>query len=67
MEQLLLWIARTLGLIGSVLCTTSVIARLGGMHLVASFQVGTLLLAGIAAWSLASLVYLAVLVEVRRS
>jgi hypothetical protein len=66
MEKRLLWIARTLGLIGVVMCVTSVAARIGGLYYVASLQAGTLLLGGIAAMCVASLAYLAVLVEFER-
>lgn len=66
MEKPLLWTARASALIGVVLCAASVVARLEGLYVLASFQVGTLLLAGIAAMLLASLAYLAVLVEVKR-
>ena len=66
MENRLLWIARALGLIGLALCSASVTARVVGLYYVASLQTGTLLLGGIAALSVASLAYLAVLVEFKR-
>lgn len=62
-EKLLLWVARVSGLVGLALCAAAVATRVGGAYVLGSYQVGTLLLGGMAAMMVASLAYLAVLVE----
>ncbi len=49
METLLLWIGRLAGLAGVLVCAVAVVVRLSGAYWLAGFQVGTLLLAGMAA------------------
>ena len=63
MNGFLRWIARIAGIVGVLLCATAVIVRLGGSYWLAGYQVGTLLLAGIAAMTLACLFFLWLLVE----
>lgn len=63
MENLLLWIGRLGGVVGVVLCAVAVLARIGGAYVLAGFQVGTLLLAGMAAMLVGCLGYLAALAE----
>ena len=46
-----------------LLCVVSVVARAAGMFVIGSFQVGTLLQAGMAMMILGCLAYLAVLVD----
>ena len=65
MRSLLVWVGRLGGSLGVVLCAASVLLRLRGIFTVAGFQIGTLLLAGVAAMLLGCLGYLAVLVERR--
>jgi hypothetical protein len=48
MERLLLWIGRLGGIAGIVLMAIAVVARLQGRFMVGDYQVGTLLIAGIA-------------------
>jgi hypothetical protein len=61
MENLLLWIGRIAGVVGVLLCAVAVIARLSGHYLLASFQVGTLFQAGMAAMIAGGLSFLVVL------
>jgi hypothetical protein len=63
MESLLRWTGRLAGLAGVVICVAAILGRLSGSYIVAGFQVGTLLLAGIAAMLVGCLVYLTLLVE----
>ncbi len=63
MNKLLRWTGRSAGLIGVLLCVVSVVVRAAGMFVVGSFQVGTLLQAGMAMMILGCLAYLAVLVD----
>ncbi len=63
MNKLLRWAGRSAGVIGVLLCAVSVVLRGAGMYLVRSFQVGTLLQAGMAMMILGCLAYLAVLVD----
>ena len=67
METLLRWIGRLGGAAGVVLCAVAVVARLRGVYTFAGFQVGTLLLAGIAAMLVGCLGYLAAIAEHPRS
>ena len=67
MEILLLWIGRLGGAAGIVLCAVAVLMRLRGVYNFAGFQIGTLLLAGIAAMLIGCLGYLASIAERPRS
>ncbi|TMH56822.1 MAG: hypothetical protein E6H53_14140 [Betaproteobacteria bacterium] len=63
MGTLLVWIGRLGGSVGVVLSAVAVFARYRGTYNVAGFQVGTLLLGGIAAMVLGCLGYLAFMAE----
>ena len=63
MEKLLLWIGRLGGIVGVILCAVALVARLRGVYNVAGFQVGTFLLAGVAAMLVGCLGYLAAIAE----
>jgi hypothetical protein len=63
---LLLWIGRIGGAVGVLLCVIAVLARIRGMFGLAGFQVGTVLLAGMAAMLVGCLGYLAAIAEFRR-
>ena len=63
MNKLLRWMGRSAGIIGVLLCVLSVVARAAGMYVLGTFQVGTLLQAGMAMMILGCLAYLAVLVD----
>ena len=65
MRSLLLWVGRLGGSLGVLLCAASVLLRLRGVFTVAGFQIGTLLLAGVAVMLVGCLGYLSVLVERR--
>jgi hypothetical protein len=67
MRTLLLWMGRTGGVVGVILCAVAVAVRLRGEFSLGGFQVGTLLLAGMAAVLLGCLGYLASLAEGERS
>jgi len=67
MQALLMWIGRAAGIIGVALIGVAIAARLGGAHWLGGYQVGTLLLAGMAAALLASLRDVAALAERPRS
>ena len=62
MNTLLVWMARAAGVVGLLLCVAAVASRFAGNYLVGSYQVGTLLLAGIAAMAAGSFLFLWVLV-----
>jgi len=62
-ETLLRWIGRLGGAAGVVLCAVAVLLRLRGVYNFAGFQIGTLLLAGIAAMMLGCLAYVAAIAE----
>ena len=66
MDRHLLWMARASALLGLMLCVVAVVTRLLGSYVLGSFEVGTVLLAGMAATLMACLAYLLVLVESRR-
>jgi len=66
-EILLRWIGRLGGAAGIVLCAVAVLMRLRGVYNFAGFQIGTLLLAGIAAMLIGCLGYLASIAERPRS
>ncbi len=63
MGNLLMWIGRLGGVLGLLLIAGAVLARFRGTYNLAGFQVGTLLLAGIAAMVVGCLSYLAFLAE----
>ena len=63
MANLLLWIGRLGGLVGLAITVIAVVARLQGLFLLGGFQVGTLLLAGIAGMVAGCLGYAAALAE----
>ena len=67
MTRLLLWMGRVGGVVGVILCAVAVIVRLRGDFNFDGFQVGTLLLAGMAATIFGCLGYLASLAERQRS
>ena len=67
METLLLWIGRLGATAGIVICAVAVLGRLRGVYNLAGFQIGTLLLAGIAAMLVGCLGYLAAIAERPRS
>jgi ribosomal protein L27 len=63
MGNLLLWIGRLGGILGVLVSAGAVVARYRGTYNVGGFQVGTLLLAGIAAMVVGCLGYLAFMAE----
>lgn len=63
MEAFLLWVGRVVGLIGVLLTVVSGALRVTDQFLVAGFQVGTLLLAGIAGMVLGAFCLLLVLTQ----
>ena len=63
METLCKWIARLAGIAGVAAIAVAIISRLAGAYLLGSFQVGTILQAGMAAAVIACLAYLVVLAE----
>jgi hypothetical protein len=63
LETLLLWIGRLGAAAGLVICAIAVLGRLRGVYNLAGFQIGTLLLAGIAAMLVGCLGYLAFIAE----
>lgn len=63
MENLLLWIGRLGGIAGVLLSAVAVLVRLRGVYSLAGFQVGTLLLAGMAVMLAGCLGYLAAISE----
>ena len=67
MQALLIWIGRVAGIIGVAVIGVAIAARLGGAYWLGGFQVGTLLLAGMAATLLACLSYVVALAERPRS
>jgi hypothetical protein len=62
-EKLLLWIGRLGGIAGVILCAVAILARMRSVYNVAGFQVGTFLLAGVAAMLVGCLGYLAAIAE----
>jgi hypothetical protein len=48
MQELLVWIGRLAGIAGVALCAVAAVVRLAGAYWLAGFQVGTLLLIGVA-------------------
>jgi hypothetical protein len=67
MRTLLLWMGRIGGVAGVILCAVAIVVRLRGEFNLGGFQVGTLLLGGMAAVLLGCLGYLAFLAEGDRS
>jgi len=67
MEMLLVWVGRLAGTAGVVLSLLAVLLRVRGFYNFAGFQIGTLLLAGVAAMLVGCLGYVAALVEGRRN
>lgn len=65
MQVLLRWTARIAGLVGVAVIGIAVLGRVAGLYWFGSFQIGTMLQAGMAATLLACLAYLALLVEVK--
>lgn len=63
MNDLLLWLGRVAGIGGVLLCVVAAAARIGGYYFLGSFQVGTLLQAGMAMMIAGCLGFLAVLTE----
>jgi hypothetical protein len=63
MESLLLWTGRIAGIAGLALCAWAAYGRLSGAYYAGGFQVGTLLLAGMAGMLIACLCHLLVLTE----
>lgn len=63
MRKLLLWMGRVAGFVGVILCVVAVVARLRGDFFLGGFQVGTLLIGGMAALLVGCIGYLAYLAE----
>ena len=63
MQSLLLWIGRIGGAVGVLLCIIAVLTRIRGVYGLAGFQIGTVLLAGMAAMLVGCLGYLAAVAE----
>ena len=66
MPSLLVWVGRLGGIAGLLLSLAAVLLRFRGVYNFGGFQIGTLLLAGIAAMLVGCLGYLAALLEGRR-
>ena len=49
MNGALLWLGRTFGVIGGLVCTIALLVRLSGNYKYAGFEIGTLFLGGTAA------------------
>jgi hypothetical protein len=65
MDSVLLWIGRIGGLLGVLVAAVAVAVRASGSYSLGGFQVGTLLVAGIAAMVFGCLCFLAVLTSHR--
>jgi hypothetical protein len=63
MERLLLWLGRGAGIAGALICALAGVMRLAGAYWLGSFQLGTLLLAGLALMTLGCVCLLTVLTE----
>jgi hypothetical protein len=61
MNGRLLWIGRVAGVVGFLVCAVAGLARLSGLFWLGGFQVGTLLLGGIALMCAACVCFLWVL------
>jgi lipid-binding SYLF domain-containing protein len=66
MQTLLLWIGRIGGLLGVLVCAIAILMRLRGVYNFAGFQIGTLLLGGVAAMVVGCLGYAAAVAERRQ-
>jgi hypothetical protein len=66
MAAWLLWLGRIGGGLGLALTAAALVLRLAGRYIAGGFQVGTLLLVGVAAMVAGCLGYLAYLAERRR-
>ena len=67
MEQLLIWVGRIAGVAGVAISVWAAFSRLTGGYYFGSFQIGTLLLAGMTAMLVACFCFLVVLTDrVRR-
>ena len=66
MVKLLLWVGRSAGAVGVLLCVVAAFVRMRGVYALAGFQVGTVLLAGIAAMLVGCLGYIAAVAERQR-
>ena len=49
MNTILLGVGRVAGFAGAIMCALAVVLRIGGRYTIGDFQLGTLLVAGIAA------------------
>ena len=49
MNTILLGVGRVAGFAGAIMCALAVVLRIGGHYTIGNFQLGTLLVAGIAA------------------
>lgn len=63
MINLLIWVGRLSGLLGVLLGSTAVAARVMGLWRIGDLQVGTLLLGSVAAMALGALAYAAAVAE----
>jgi hypothetical protein len=63
MDRLLLWLGRAAGVAGALICVVAGALRLTGSYWLGRFQLGSLLLVGVAAMTLGCLCFLAVLTE----
>jgi hypothetical protein len=63
MNDLLLWIGRVAGVGGVLLCAVAAAMRVSGLFWFGGFQIGTLLLMGMAVMIVGCLCFLAVLTE----
>ena len=66
MNVLLLWVGRLAGLAGALVCLWAIVGRLTGSYYAGSFQIGTMLLAGMAAMVLGCVCLLLVLTRSER-
>jgi hypothetical protein len=62
-SNLLIWVGRLAGILGVLLGTTAVTSRAMGLWRIGDLQVGTLLLASVAAMALGALAYAAAVAE----
>lgn len=65
MENLLIWLGRGAGIVGTLVCVVAVLARLGGHYRLGGFEALTLLQAGMAGMVFACLCFLAIIVQRR--
>jgi len=62
-QKLLLWVGRIGGGVGVIVCAIAILMRMRGVYNFAGFQIGTLLLGGVAAMVLGCLGYVAAIAE----